>query len=72
MTDTRNGVVQKSDMKLIKAGFCDFTQDGSFDPETQEQHGDLFDDYHLLSNPFMPDDPYVTIWNETTWENIAR
>jgi len=73
MSGQMNGVVRKSDYILIRYGLCDFTQDGSFNPDTEEQHEvpegtPLYPLYVFPPNQNLK----VTHWNGDSWDLIDR
>jgi hypothetical protein len=66
---TENGVIQKSTGNLIRAGFCDFENDGSFDASTEAQRTDV---------PFPgkvrgeKDETQMHRWNGSAWVLVSQ
>ncbi len=71
--ETMNGVVTIVTGLLLRAGYCDFTTDGSFKPDIEAQHGDVPNPFYILNDPlFQPPSDFVTHWNGTGWDEVPR
>lgn len=68
----KNGVCRKSDYILIRYGYCDFSTDGSFNEETEEQHEIPSNTEIYADTPLNTNSPNLTHWNGITWDLIAR
>lgn len=70
--DVLNGVIDILTGLLLRAGYCDFTNDGSFDPLTEAQHANVPQPYYVLNNPDDPTSEYITHWNGSDWDLVPR
>lgn len=66
------GVVEILSGLLIRAGYCDFTTDGSFDSETEAQHADVPKPFWLVDDDLEPDSALITHWTGTEWDLVPR
>lgn len=67
-----NGVIEKTTGYLLKYGYCDFENDGSFDPNTQEQIPNCPIPAYCLIDPIYPDSTYITVWENGEWGETLR
>ncbi len=72
-SDSMNGVFNKATGLLLRAGYCDFTKAGNFNPEIEDQRDGLQQPIYLFK-PVMPDplSEMVTHWNGESWDEVPR
>lgn len=62
------GVIEIITGYLLRAGFCDFTTDGSFDTETEQQHAGVPEPFLLKADGAE----FITRWDGTGWDLALR
>lgn len=71
--ETMNGVINIATGLLLRAGYCDFINDGSFKPEIEAQHGDVPSVFYVLNDSLVqPPSDYVTHWSGEGWDEVPR
>ena len=65
----QKGVIETSTGDLLKAGFCDFTADGSFDSNTQTQRTDVPFPAKVRGDS---DETQMHRWNGSAWVLVAQ
>lgn len=71
--DVLNGVVNIATGLLLKAGYCDFTTDPSFNPEIEAQHGDVPSPFYVFKDmSFYDPSINITHWNGNGWDEVPR
>jgi hypothetical protein len=69
MSHTHNGVIETSSGDLLRAGYCDFTGDGSFDSGTETERTDC---PHPAMTKGDPDETNMHRWNGSIWTEVAQ
>ena len=69
MTHTHNGVIETATGDLLRAGYCDFTTDGSFDSGTETERTDV---PHPSKVRGQEDYANMHRWNGTAWVEVAQ
>lgn len=72
MSDICNGVIQISTGYLLRYGYTDFENDGSFDPSTEEQIPNCPNPAYCLNDPIYPDSTYITVYVDGQWGETLR
>ncbi len=65
----QNGVTRTADGRLLRAGFADFENDGSFDGATETHHTDVPYPAKVEDDE---DETLVTIWTGTAWDEETK
>lgn len=66
---TYNGVIETASGDLLRSGFCDFENDGSFNGATESYRTDV---------PFpakikgAPEETQMHQWNGSSWDLVAQ
>jgi hypothetical protein len=66
---TQNGVIETSTGDLLRAGFCDFQNDGSFDSATQSYRTDV--PVPALARGHVGE-TQMHRWNGSAWVEVAQ
>lgn len=70
--DELMGVIEISTGLLLRAGFCDFTIDGTFNAATEEQHANAPQPMWTKNDPDFPNSEFITHWTGGGWDLVLR
>jgi len=66
---THNGVYENATGDLLRCGYCDFENDGSFDSENETQRTDVPFPGKIRGNDL---ETMMHRWNGSSWVEVAQ